>query len=126
MGGGGLGLQFADALRGNHGKAWTSYKTDAWGANELDPVAGQKHVNGLFGGEEVGATIVDSLDTLKLMGLEDELASGRVKHGPSNHFVATTPEQPLSSNHPWQPSLATISGNHPWRPLPSNQLGRLQ
>lgn len=92
--GDGVGLQFADALHGNHGnhgKAWTSYKTDAWGANELDPVAGQKHVNGLFGGEEVGATIVDSLDTLKLMGLEDELASDRAKHDPSNHSVVPIP-----------------------------------
>jgi len=54
---------------------WNSYKRLAWGHDELHPVSGT------FGeffdkNHPVGLTIVEALDTLYLMGLDDELAEG--------------------------------------------------
>ncbi|KAA8522721.1 hypothetical protein F0562_009117 [Nyssa sinensis] len=48
--------------------AWASYEKYAWGQDELQP----KTRNGInsFGG--LGATLVDSLDTLFIMGLEEQ------------------------------------------------------
>ena len=58
--------------------AWNSYKTHAWGFNELKPIAKTIHAAGVFGiGRHIGATIVDSLDTLYIMGLLEEYESGR-------------------------------------------------
>ncbi|KAI9112575.1 hypothetical protein K1719_016498 [Acacia pycnantha] len=53
--------------------AWTSYEKYAWGTDELQP----QTRNGVdsFGG--LGATIVDSLDTLYIMGLEDQFQRAR-------------------------------------------------
>ncbi|CAI5473852.1 unnamed protein product [Closterium sp. Yama58-4] len=48
--------------------AWRGYKKYAWGSDELQPRS--KTPSNNFGG--MGATIVDSLDTLFLMGLKDE------------------------------------------------------
>lgn len=47
---------------------WSSYKKLAWGKDELRPVSGKSRdpFNGW------GATLVDSLDTLWMMGLKDE------------------------------------------------------
>lgn len=49
-------------------RAWQGYKTCAWGADELRPVSCKPKNN--FNGW--GATIVDSLDTLLVMGLHEE------------------------------------------------------
>ncbi|KAJ4962716.1 hypothetical protein NE237_022655 [Protea cynaroides] len=53
--------------------AWTSYEKYAWGQDELQP----QTMNGVnsFGG--LGATIVDSLDTLFIMGLKEEFQKAR-------------------------------------------------
>lgn len=48
--------------------SWEGYKQHAWGQDEVAPMSGE-HKNG-FGGW--GATLVDSLDTLWIMGLEKE------------------------------------------------------
>ena len=48
--------------------AWKGYKEFAWGMDELRPVTGK--VNNPF--NAWGATLVDSLDTIWLMGLETE------------------------------------------------------
>ncbi|OAY85760.1 Mannosyl-oligosaccharide 1,2-alpha-mannosidase MNS1 [Ananas comosus] len=53
--------------------AWNSYVTYAWGQDELQPQS-KNGVNS-FGG--LGATLVDSLDTLYIMGLEDEFRKAR-------------------------------------------------
>lgn len=54
--------------------AWNSYKKYAWGKNELKPLSRTFHQTGIFGsGSDLGATIVDSLDTLHIMGLHDEV-----------------------------------------------------
>lgn len=51
--------------------AWDNYKRFAWGENELRPVSKQGHSSNLFGSLK-GATIVDALDTLYLMGMFEE------------------------------------------------------
>ncbi|KAL6652075.1 hypothetical protein ACP70R_011000 [Stipagrostis hirtigluma subsp. patula] len=53
--------------------AWSSYVKYAWGMDELQP----QSKNGInsFGG--LGATLVDSLDTLYIMGLKDEFQKAR-------------------------------------------------
>jgi Glycosyl hydrolase family 47 len=56
--------------------AWKNYANFAWGDNELEPVSrsgfvGQAHL----GGAKLGLTIIDSLDTLYLMGMQAELAN---------------------------------------------------
>lgn len=57
--------------------AWNSYKLYAWGKNELKPISKRAHLSGVFGGGDLGASIVDGLDTLYLMGLNDEFREGR-------------------------------------------------
>ncbi len=57
--------------------AWDSYVQYAWGANELKPVSRKGHSASIFGQTALGATIVDGLDTLYIMGLMDEFKQGR-------------------------------------------------
>ncbi len=60
--------------------AWTGYKKYAWGKNELRPVSNVGHSAGIFGGQsspDLGATIVDAMDTLYLMGFNDEFSAGK-------------------------------------------------
>ncbi|KAN0027656.1 hypothetical protein ACTFIU_010629 [Dictyostelium citrinum] len=52
--------------------SWDKYKERAWGHDELHPISNTW--NDWFG---LGLTIVDSLDTLYLMGLDDEYNDGR-------------------------------------------------
>ncbi|XP_039596706.1 mannosyl-oligosaccharide 1,2-alpha-mannosidase IA [Polypterus senegalus] len=51
--------------------AWDNYKLYAWGKNELRPLTKNGHTGNMFGGLR-GASIVDSLDTLFIMGMEEE------------------------------------------------------
>ncbi|GAB4849953.1 mannosyl-oligosaccharide alpha-1,2-mannosidase [Ancistrocladus abbreviatus] len=53
--------------------AWTSYEKYAWGQDELQPQS-RSGVNS-FGG--LGATLVDSLDTLYIMGLNEQFQRAR-------------------------------------------------
>ncbi|CAL4062907.1 unnamed protein product, partial [Meganyctiphanes norvegica] len=57
--------------------AWRGYKSYAWGKNELRPVSKRGHTAGIFGRQDMGATIVDALDTLYIMGLTEEFNEGR-------------------------------------------------
>ena len=57
--------------------AWTNYVEFAWGKNELRPVSKRGHTASIFGSSSMGATIVDSLDTLYIMGMEEEFERGR-------------------------------------------------
>ncbi|XP_037040353.1 mannosyl-oligosaccharide alpha-1,2-mannosidase IA-like [Bradysia coprophila] len=57
--------------------AWRNYETYAWGKNELRPVSRLPNRGSVFGNSEIGATIVDSLDTLYIMGLNEEYQKGR-------------------------------------------------
>jgi mannosyl-oligosaccharide alpha-1,2-mannosidase len=57
--------------------AWNGYKKYAWGKNELRSVSKRGYSPGIFGSAHtLGATIVDSLDTLYLMGLDEEFIEG--------------------------------------------------
>ncbi|KAF1952451.1 alpha-mannosidase IC [Byssothecium circinans] len=49
-------------------RCWKSYQDRAWGKDELQPISGKSATS--FGGW--GATLVDSLDTLWIMGLKKE------------------------------------------------------
>lgn len=57
--------------------AWDGYVKYAWGFQELRPVSRQSHSSSLFGDSNTGVTIVDSLDTLYIMGLMEEFKQGR-------------------------------------------------
>merc|ERR1719489_252725 len=57
--------------------AWDGYKKYAWGASEIRPVSKQRRNPGFFGESDIGATIIDSLDTLYLMGMIKEFDEGR-------------------------------------------------
>ena len=55
-----------EAVVGAFKHAWAAYKKYAWGKDELRPLS--KTHNEWFG---VGLTIIDSLDTMYIMGLKD-------------------------------------------------------
>lgn len=57
--------------------AWNNYKLYAWGKNELKPISKRAHTGSIFGAYDLGATIVDSLDTLYIMGMKQEFDEGR-------------------------------------------------
>jgi mannosyl-oligosaccharide alpha-1,2-mannosidase len=57
--------------------AWDDYERYAWGENELKPVSKTGHTGSIFGDSKIGATIVDSLDSLYIMGLTQEYQAGR-------------------------------------------------
>lgn len=57
--------------------AWENYKLYAWGKNELRPLSKRAHTGSIFGAYDLGATIVDGLDTLYIMGLKEEYQEGR-------------------------------------------------
>ncbi|KAI1176150.1 glycoside hydrolase [Nemania sp. FL0916] len=59
------------AVRESFVHSWTGYKKHAWGHDEIKPISG--NAKNPFGGW--AATLVDSLDTLWLMGLKDEFES---------------------------------------------------
>ncbi|KAK2358721.1 mannosyl-oligosaccharide 1,2-alpha-mannosidase MNS1 [Trifolium repens] len=63
-----ISLQRREKVKDAMIHAWTSYEKYAWGKDELKP----RSMNGVdnFGG--LGATLVDSLDTLFIMGLDDQ------------------------------------------------------
>jgi mannosyl-oligosaccharide alpha-1,2-mannosidase len=57
---------------------WKNYEKYAWGENELRPISKAGHSAGIFGAQtKLGATIVDGLDTMYLMGFIDEYQRGR-------------------------------------------------
>lgn len=72
--------------------AWNNYKLYAWGKNELKPMTKRAHLTSVFGGGDLGATIVDGMDTLYVMGLIDEFREGRdwiAEHFHINEIVST-------------------------------------
>jgi len=57
--------------------AWDDYERYALGENELRPVSKTGHTGSIFGDAKIGATVVDSLDTLYMMGLDAEYQNAR-------------------------------------------------
>jgi len=62
-----------DSVRAAMQHAWSGYRAHAWGKDELRPV--QKGGRDTYGG--IAVTLVDSLDTLWMMGLMDEFNEAR-------------------------------------------------
>ena len=52
--------------------AWDGYAKYALGENELKPLSKTGHSAAIFGKTKLGATLVDSLDTLYIAGLIEE------------------------------------------------------
>ncbi|XP_037547667.1 endoplasmic reticulum mannosyl-oligosaccharide 1,2-alpha-mannosidase [Nematolebias whitei] len=61
-----------EAVRDAFRHAWKGYKDHAWGHDELKPIS--KSFGEWFG---LGLTLIDSLDTMWLMGLKEEFAEAR-------------------------------------------------
>lgn len=55
-----------EAVKAAFKHAWSAYKKYAWGYDELKPISKTYHT--WFG---IGLTILDSLDTMHIMGLHD-------------------------------------------------------
>jgi mannosyl-oligosaccharide alpha-1,2-mannosidase len=99
-----LSRQRRDFVKAMMKRAWDAYRTYAWGENELMPISQRGHSAGIFGRYAVrlsahhrprrprsiepiepgpvcrthmGATIVDALDTLWIMGMKEEFNAGR-------------------------------------------------
>ncbi|XP_012276680.1 mannosyl-oligosaccharide 1,2-alpha-mannosidase IA isoform X1 [Orussus abietinus] len=69
--------QRRDKVREMMKHGWDNYVRYAWGKNELRPISKRGHSASIFGSSNMGATIVDGLDTLYIMGLHDEFKQGR-------------------------------------------------
>merc|ERR1712038_1117772 len=57
--------------------AWDGYAKYGWGKNEVRPVSLRGHTASIFGSASMGATIVDALDTLYIMGMMEEYEKAR-------------------------------------------------
>jgi len=57
--------------------AWKGYRERAWGYNEVKPDSGRPSTNNIFGAAKTGATIIDALDTLWIMGLTEQFEEGK-------------------------------------------------
>ncbi|WP_042387976.1 glycoside hydrolase family 47 protein [Streptacidiphilus melanogenes] len=66
----------AAAIRDEYLHGWYGYTAKAWGYDELRPLSGG-HNDFFAGGHSFGLSIVEALDTLYLMGCDDELAQAR-------------------------------------------------
>lgn len=64
-------------VKGMMSHAWKGYRAYAWGYSELRPISKLPHTESVFGAEKLGATIVDGIDTLYIMGLMDEYQDAR-------------------------------------------------
>eukprot|EP00094_Tigriopus_californicus_P009560 TCALIF_09218-PA protein Name:"Similar to alpha-Man-I Mannosyl-oligosaccharide alpha-1,2-mannosidase isoform A (Drosophila melanogaster)" AED:0.28 eAED:0.28 QI:0/0.66/0.71/0.85/1/1/7/1276/539 len=57
--------------------AWDGYAKYSWGKNEVKPVSRRGHSGSIFGSSNTGATIVDGMDTLYIMGFMEEFQAGK-------------------------------------------------
>lgn len=57
--------------------AWDGYAKYSWGKNEVKPVSKRGHSGSVFGSSNTGATIVDGMDTLYIMGMMEEFQAGK-------------------------------------------------
>ncbi|THH04887.1 hypothetical protein EW145_g5199 [Phellinidium pouzarii] len=64
-----------DAIVDSFKHAWHAYERDAMGADEYHPISHEGTNLSSAGG--IGYTVVDSLDTMMIMGLEDEVVRAR-------------------------------------------------
>jgi len=64
-------------VKGMMKHAWDGYAVHAWGKNEVRPVSKSGNSGTVFGASDTGATIVDSMDTLFIMGMKQEYLRGK-------------------------------------------------
>lgn len=57
--------------------AWDGYARYAWGKNEVKPISKRGHSASIFGSASMGASIVDAMDTLYIMGMMEEFEKGK-------------------------------------------------
>ncbi len=62
----------ANEVRAEFLHAWNGYKRFAWGYDEVAPVSG-KPKDFFIDGHSIGLSIIEAMDTLYVMGLDDEL-----------------------------------------------------
>ncbi|CAH2265563.1 jg10096 [Pararge aegeria aegeria] len=74
--------------------AWNNYKLYAWGKDELKPMSKRAHLTSISRGGDLGTTIVNSMDTLYLMGMNNEFQEGR--DWIANHFHINDIDRELS------------------------------
>ncbi len=67
--------EIAVDVRNEFVHAWNGYKQFAWGHDELMPLSGT-YSEFFVPGHPIGLSIIEALDTLYVMGLDDELALG--------------------------------------------------
>ena len=79
----------AAAVVGAMRHAWTGYREHAWGQDNLLPISGR----GSSAGFGHAVTLVDSLDTLWLMG-KGSVASHHTPHRASLHLTGFPPHPP--------------------------------
>ena len=65
-----------DKVKAMTRRAWRGYVAYAWGDNELAPLSRRGVTSGISGAR-LGLTIIDSLSTLHVMGLEKEFKRAR-------------------------------------------------
>ena len=83
--------QKLDTIREVFKKSWTGYKKWAWLQDEVMPVSGS--AKNPFAGW--GATLVDALDTLWIMGLKDEFEEAAAAVDKIDFTTTTRPDIPL-------------------------------
>jgi len=77
-----LGYVRREHVRGVMRRAWNSYRQYAWGADELKPVSNRSH-----DWLRLGATLVDCLDNLWIMGMKAEFQEAREWVATRLHFT---------------------------------------
>ena len=70
-------LKKREAIKEMTKHAWDGYEKYAWTFNELRPISKKGHSQSIFGSAKTGATIIDAMDTLYLMGFEEEFDRAR-------------------------------------------------
>jgi mannosyl-oligosaccharide alpha-1,2-mannosidase len=68
-------LERRDAVRDAFRHAWHGYVRHAFGYDEYHPIS--RRGSNMYDGNGIGFTVVDTLDTIIIMGLEDEYAHAR-------------------------------------------------
>ncbi|CAK5278940.1 unnamed protein product, partial [Mycena citricolor] len=71
----GADIEKRESVVGAFKYAWSAYERDAMGFDEYHPIS--RRGSNLAGANGIGYTVVDALDTMLLMGLEDEYGRAR-------------------------------------------------
>ena len=93
--------------------AWRSYETYAWGENELKPVSKHGNTGYGFGGTNMGVTIIDSLDTLYVMGMTDEFNKAKNWVANNLHFDSVS-QSSVAYVSPRVGSFCKRGLDYPW------------